>query len=139
MDNKLKELVKKSGLPVFRCKEALNNTDNNTEEAWKLLKEKYMPYNSTGELSKKKIYRFEYIKEDVMKWSEEVRKTMTKQMLYMLPLRVTMPYIMPDEPIIPATDFYGDPIDDYDEWKRQREEYIENLYNELKSTNENDD
>ena len=28
---------------------------------------------------------------------------------------------------------------DYDEWKRQREEYIENLYNELKNTNENDD
>lgn len=30
-------------------------------------------------------------------------------------------------------DYYGEVIDNYDEWKRQREEYIENLYKELKN------
>lgn len=78
-----------------------------------------------------KRYCFDYIKEDVMKWAPEVRKTMTKQMIYMLPLRVTLPYFMPDR-YIPAMDYYGDVIDDYDVWKKQREEYIDNLYNELK-------
>ena len=82
-------------------------------------------------LGQKKKYRFDYIKEDVMNWSPEVRKTMTKQMIYMLPLRVNLPFIMPDR-YIPAMDYYGEVIDNYDEWKRQREEYIDNLYNELK-------
>ena len=77
-----------------------------------------------------KRYCFDYIKEDVMKWAPEVRKTMTKQMIYMLPLRVNLPFIMPDR-YIPAMDYYGEVIDNYDEWKRQREEYIDNLYNEL--------
>ena len=81
--------------------------------------------------SMKKKYCFDYIKEDVMKWAPEVRKTMTKQMIYMLPLRVNLPFIMPDR-YIPAMDYYGEVIDNYDEWKRQREEYIDNLYNELK-------
>ncbi len=78
-----------------------------------------------------KKYCFDYIKEDVMKWAPEVRKTMTKQMIYMLPLRVSFPFIMPDR-ITPAIDYYGEVIHDYGEWSRQREEYIDNLYNELK-------
>ena len=82
-------------------------------------------------LGQKKKYCFDYIKEDVMKWAPEVRKTMTKQMIYMLPLRVNLPFIMPDR-ITPAMDYYGEVIDNYDEWHRQREEYIDNLYNELK-------
>ena len=139
MDSNLKELVKKSGLPVFRCRELLSEAGNDPEKAWNIIKEKYLPYNSTGDLSKKKTYRFDYIMEDVMKWNEETRKNMTKQMLYMLPLCITMPYIMPGEPVVPATDFYGVTIDDYDEWNRQREEYIENLYNELKKKETNED
>ena len=87
-------------------------------------------------LGQKKKYRFDYIKEDVMKWAPEVKKTMTKQMIYMLPLRVNLPFIMPDR-YIPAMDYYGEVIDNYDEWKRQREEYIDNLYNELKENDYN--
>ena len=79
-----------------------------------------------------KKYCFDYIKEDVMKWAPDVRKNVTKQMLYMLPLRVTLPYFMPDR-YIPAMDYYGEVIDNYDEWKRQREEYIEELYKQLKN------
>jgi hypothetical protein len=82
-------------------------------------------------LGMKKKYCFDYIKEDVMKWASEVRKTMTKQMIYMLPLRVNLPFIFSDR-YIPAMDYYGEVIDNYDEWKRQREEYIDNLYDELK-------
>ena len=79
-----------------------------------------------------KKYCFDYIREDVMKWAPDVRKNVTKQMLYMLPLRVTFPYFMPDR-YIPAIDYYGEVIDNYDEWKRQREEYIEDLYKQLKN------
>ena len=82
-------------------------------------------------LGMKKKYCFDYIKEDVMKWAPDVRKNVTKQMIYMLPLRVNFPFIMPDR-ITPAIDYYGEVIDDYAEWHKQREEYIDNLYNELK-------
>lgn len=85
---------------------------------------------------KKKKYCFDYIKEDVMKWAPEVRKNVTKQMLYMLPLRVIFPFIMPDR-ITPAMDYYGEVIDDYDVWNKQREEYIDNLYNKLKGNDKN--
>lgn len=79
-----------------------------------------------------KKYCFDYIREDVMKWALDVRKNVTKQMLYMLPLRVAFPYFMPDR-YIPAMDYYGEVIDNYGEWKRQREEYIEDLYKQLKT------
>ena len=82
-------------------------------------------------LGQKKKYCFDYIKEDVMKWAPDVRKNVTKQMLYMLPLRVQFPFISPEQ-ITPAIDYYGEVISDYNEWKRQREEYIDNLYKELK-------
>ena len=82
-------------------------------------------------LGQKKKYCFDYIMKDVMKWAPDVRKNVTKQMLYMLPLRVRFPFIMPEQ-ITPPIDYYGEVIDNYDEWKKQREEYIDNLYNELK-------
>ena len=53
-------------------------------------------------------------------------------MLYMLPLRVLFPFISPEQ-ITPPIDYYGEVIDNYDEWKRQREEYIEKLYKQLKN------
>lgn len=83
-------------------------------------------------VGQKKKYRFDYIREDVMKWAPDVRKNVTKQMLYMLPLKVVFPFILPEQ-ITPPIDYYGEVIDNYDEWKRQREEYIENLYKELKN------
>ena len=79
----------------------------------------------------KKKYCFDYIREDVMKWAPDVRKNVTKQMLYMLPLRVMFPFILPEQ-ITPPIDYYGEVIDNYDEWKRQREVYIEELYKQLK-------
>ena len=83
----------------------------------------------------KKKYRFDYIREDVMKWAPDVRKNVTKQMLYMLPLRVLLPFILPEQ-ITPPIDYYGEVIDNYGEWSKQREEYIEELYRELKNGEE---
>lgn len=79
----------------------------------------------------KKKYRFDYIKADVMRWAPEVRKNMTKQMIYMLPYGLT--YWSDFEKGIIIRDYFGDVIDDYDEWERQREEYIEDLYKQLKN------
>ena len=86
-------------------------------------------------LGQKKKYRFDYIMEDVMKWAPDVRKNVTKQMLLNLPLRVLFPFILPEQ-ITPPIDCYGEVIDNYGEWSKQREEYIEELYKELKSGEE---
>ena len=80
----------------------------------------------------KKKYCFDYIKEDVMKWAPDVRKNVTKQMLYMLPLKVRFPFISPEQ-ITPPNDYYREAISDFNEWSKEREEYIENLYKELKN------
>lgn len=85
-------------------------------------------------LGQKKKYRFDNIRFDVMNWSPEVRKTMTKQMIYRLPHGVT--YWSDFEKGIIMRDYFGDVIDNYAEWNRQREEYIENLYKELKNEEE---
>ena len=69
-----------------------------------------------------------------MNWSPEVRKTMTKQMIYMLPDGL---FFWSDfEKGMIITDYFGDVIDDYNEWKKQREEYIDNLYKQLKNGKE---
>ena len=75
----------------------------------------------------KKIYRFDYIKEMVEKWAPGVPRTY--QQINFLPWRITLPWIMPDC-FIPAKDYYGEVIEDLEEWHRQREEYIKNLVKE---------
>ena len=67
-----------------------------------------------------------------MKWAPDVRKNVTKQMLYMLPLKVRFPFISPEQ-ITPPNDYYREAISDFNEWSKEREEYIENLYKELKN------
>ena len=81
-------------------------------------------------LGMKKKYRFDNIRHDVMNWSPEVRKTMTKQMIYMLPDGLFYWSDLIKGLII--KDYFGEVIDDYEDWHKQREEYIDNLYNELK-------
>ena len=86
-------------------------------------------------LGMKKKYRFDNIRYDVMNWSPEVRKTMTKQMIYMLPDGLFYWSDLIKGLII--KDYFGEVIDDYQDWKKQREEYIDKLYNELKHRKEN--
>lgn len=78
----------------------------------------------------KKKYRFDNIRHEVMNWSPEVRKTMTKQMIYMIPEGLFYWSDLIKGLII--RDYFGEVIDNYGEWSKQREEYIDNLYNELK-------
>ena len=99
-----------------------------------ILKEYFNEFKRT--LGMKKKYCFDYIKENVMGWNPEIKKNLTKEMLYMTPWRVTLPYMMPDL-YIPTMDAYGEIIDDINDWYKQREEYIENLYNELKENDYN--
>lgn len=81
-------------------------------------------------LGLKKKYCFDYIKEDVMKWAPDARKNVTKQMMYMIPCGLF--YWSDLEKGLIIKDYYGEVIDDYDEWSKEREEYIDSLYNNLK-------
>ena len=83
-----------------------------------------------------KKYCFDNIRHTVMNWSPEVRKTMTKQMIYMLPDGLFYWSDLIKGLII--KDYFGEVIDDYQDWKKQREEYIDKLYNELKGNESND-
>lgn len=78
-----------------------------------------------------KKYRFDNIRHTVMNWNPEVRKTMTKQMIYMIPHGLFYWSDLKKGLII--KDYFGEVIDDYEDWEKQREEYIDNLYNELKN------
>ena len=98
-----------------------------------VVKDYFDEFKRTLGMEKKK-YRFDNIRHDVMNWSPEVRKTMTKQMIYMLPDGL---FFWSDfEKGMIITDYFGDVIDDYNEWKKQREEYIDNLYKQLKNGKE---
>lgn len=79
---------------------------------------------------KKKKYRFDNIRHTVMNWHPEVRKTITKQMIYMIPYGLF--YWSDLEKGLIIKDYFGEVIDDYEDWEKQREEYIENLYKQLK-------
>ena len=78
-----------------------------------------------------KTYRFDYLKEWADKWFDKTHITMSQ--LYMLPWDVALPWFMPGEEYIPPKDHYGDVIDDINEWSRQREEYLKNLWVEFGS------
>ena len=60
------------------------------------------------------------------------KKSMTKQMIYDIPFYISLPYMVPGEPYIPPKDYYGEVVDDINEWMAQREKYIEKLYKKLK-------
>lgn len=105
-----------------------------TEALKEINTKQFLEEHRTELVCGKKKYRFDDIRHDVMNWSSEVRKNITKQMIYMIPWRVTYWSDLDSGLII--LDNFGERISDIDEWKRQREEYIENLYKEL--TEEND-
>ena len=78
-----------------------------------------------------KKYCFDYIKENVNSWSPDLKKNITKEMIELTPYGL---FLWADIFTgYSALDYYGEPINDFEEWKRQRREYIDNLYNELKN------
>jgi hypothetical protein len=73
----------------------------------------------------KKKYRFDYLKDMVMEWHESARENITKQMLYNLPFGILV--------YNGLYDYYGEEITSFVFWNSQREEYLDNLYKELKN------
>jgi hypothetical protein len=80
-------------------------------------------------------YKFDYIKEVVDSWNEEVKKRLTKDMIINTPYYVTLPYVgLTDTHEFKTSnliDYYGQEIDDFEEWNKEREEYIDRLFEKL--------
>jgi hypothetical protein len=75
-----------------------------------------------------KQYKFDYIREMVEKWNPEIEKTLDR--IEFVPFMLTLPWIMPGEEYRPVTDYYGETVDNFEEWHRQREEYCKKLAKE---------
>ena len=78
-----------------------------------------------------KQYKFDYIREMVEKWNPEIEKTLDR--IEFVPFMLTLPWIMPGEEYRPATDYYGETVDNFEEWHRQREEYCKKLAKEYEN------
>lgn len=70
----------------------------------------------TNEQTQKR-YRFDYIKEDVDKWDPRLPKDYDR--ISFLPFGLLL--------TTPIRDYYGEEVDDAQEWLRQRDEYIKKL------------
>ena len=76
-----------------------------------------------------KQYRFDYIKENVDKWNPSVPRDVAT--IESLPFWVSLPWLTLDE-YIPPKDYYGEVVEDFDEWYNQRHEYCVKLAKEYK-------
>jgi len=74
-----------------------------------------------------KQYRFDYIREMVEKWNPKVKKTLNN--IESVPLRLTLPWIMPGEELAPI-DYYGEIVDNFEEWHKQRHDFCVKLAKE---------
>lgn len=81
-----------------------------------------------------KQYKFDYLKEMVDEWVDKTH--VTRQQLDMLPFRVSLPYL-DFKTYIPSKDYYGEVIENFEEWDRQRDEYLDKLWIELGSYKDN--
>jgi hypothetical protein len=77
-----------------------------------------------------KEYRFDYMREWVEPWHPSVPRTL--EQIRGLPFDILLPWITPDE-YRPAKDHYGEDIDNFEEWYRQREEYCLKLAKEYET------
>lgn len=81
-----------------------------------------------------KKYKFDYIKEMVDQWCDEVPKD--AEAIKFTPFLITPPFIGLDEncKLIgnPPYDHYGEVIDDMQDWLEQRDKYCEELAEEYK-------
>lgn len=71
----------------------------------------------------------------VNQWSDKEHVTLPQ--LHMLTTGIQLPWIMPGEEYIPPKDYNGDVIENFEEWRKQRDEYLEMLWKELGSYKEN--
>ena len=80
-----------------------------------------------------KKYCFDFIRKGCLKWSDSFKRTLTKEMICMVPLGLRLPIYIPGEKYIPLRDYYGVEVDDVEDYIKQRDEYIDSLYIELKN------
>ena len=73
----------------------------------------------------KVVYKFDYLKEWILKWDPEVIKDITVDQVLFLPFGL---FIFS----YPFLDPYGDKVEDISEWTRQREEYAKKLVQEIR-------
>ena len=79
-----------------------------------------------------KKYKFEYIKENVLQWKNDLLENITvSDVVNAIPFGVMLPWVMPNE-YKPAVDYYGEEIEDIDDYMHQRDEYIKKLVEEIK-------
>lgn len=83
-----------------------------------------------------KQYKFDYIKENVEKWGKDIPRD--RETLISTPFGITMPHLFPKENNMgfnyyPPKDYYGETIEDIDDWMKQRERYCEELEKEYKN------
>lgn len=83
-----------------------------------------------------KEYRFDYIKEMVDKWREDVPKDV--ESIAGTPFLVNLPWVDLDENyklrVTPAHDYYGEEIEDMQDWINQRNKYCEKLAKEYENS-----
>ena len=80
--------------------------------------------------AKNKKYCFDYIEENVKRWNPSLLEDITKEMLLNTPLCVNF-FSTDVDNITPPRDYYGEVIDDIDDWFKQREVYIDELYDRI--------
>lgn len=83
-----------------------------------------------------KEYRFDYIKEMVEQWRDDVPRDV--QTIAGLPFYVSLPWVDFDENcklrVIPPHDYYGEEIEDMQDWLNQRNKYCEKLAKEYENS-----
>lgn len=80
-------------------------------------------------------YKFDYICEMVEKWKDDVSRDIYRILgtPFGILLPLTMSEIIDGKIVLkyyPAKDYYGEPIDNIEEWFKQRRDYCEKLANE---------
>lgn len=74
-----------------------------------------------------KKYKFDYIREWVEKWNPDVPRTVER--IEMTPWDILFPWFMPGE-YLPTKDHYGEIIEDFEEWYKQRHDFCIKLAEE---------
>ena len=85
-----------------------------------------------------KKYKFDYIREMVSEWHPSVKVDLNG--VLGTPYKITLPMIMPETNedgnfqmvYYPARDYYGEEIENTQDWLKQREKYCKNLVKEIK-------
>ena len=81
-----------------------------------------------------KKYKFDIIRHIVMSWSPDIRENLSSpDELYCACPTPSFPWLMPGE-YIPSKDYYGEIVDDFDDYIKQRNAYCKQLFKEIQKT-----